>query len=150
TARVIEEYAGPVLQEGMESSPNGQMPPPKLGGTSETSERTFIVTVSGIDWEIHLELTRDPSVEPWIELADSIAGVSSGKDGRRRIEARLALQHPFMLQFAGSDRQRIEPLLRVAAALILAETLAREADVRMAGTVRMHLNSLLRRALSEP
>ena len=66
------------------------------------------------------------------------------------IEIRLALSHPFMVSFAQTDPEDVEALLRVAAALALAEKLAREAGHRYTGTIRRNLNDILREALSRP
>ena len=55
-----------------------------------------------------------------------------------------------MDRFGGTDAASIEPLLRLAAAIGLAETAAREAGVPMAGTFRRNINELLRDALSNP
>ena len=68
----------------------------------------------------------------------------------RQIAVRLALAHPFMDRFAGSDPERIEGILRVAAAIGLAETAAWESGVQMAGTIRRNANELLRGGLSGP
>jgi hypothetical protein len=62
----------------------------------------------------------------------------------------VALAHPFTERFAGSEAEEFEPLLRVAAAIMLAETAARESGVRQAGEVRRNINELLREALSKP
>jgi hypothetical protein len=53
-----------------------------------------------------------------------------------------------MERFTGADRDKIEPVLRVAAAMGLAEKLAREGGVRLAGAVRQNVNKLLREAMS--
>ena len=60
------------------------------------------------------------------------------------------MAHPFMVTFAQTDAADIEPLLRIAAALAIAEKLARRAGVKSAGTVRRNLNEILREALSQP
>jgi hypothetical protein len=73
--------------------------------------------------------------------------VSPESGSREIIGLRIALLHPFMVRFAGSDREKIEPLLRVAAALALGEKLSRSSGVALAGSVRMNLNRLLREAL---
>ncbi len=63
---------------------------------------------------------------------------------------RIALAHPFTERFAGSDSEQLELLARIAAAIMLAETAARESGVRQAGEVRRNINDLLREALSKP
>jgi len=50
----------------------------------------------------------------------------------------------------GRSADEIEPLLRVAAALALAEITARESGARMAGAVRRNVNELLRGSLARP
>ena len=37
----------------------------------------------------------------------------------------LSLTHPFMVEFAGADTNKIEPILRIAAALGLSEVIAK-------------------------
>ena len=76
--------------------------------------------------------------------------VKSDAEGRRCIGVRMSLAHPFMDRFGGTDAASIEPLLRLAAAIGLAETAARDAGVSMAGTFRKNINELLRDALSQP
>jgi hypothetical protein len=55
-----------------------------------------------------------------------------------------------MQQFCGTTADKIEPMLRIAAALALAETTARDSGVKAPGTIRRNLNQLLREAFSEP
>ncbi len=71
-------------------------------------------------------------------------------DAARRVGIRVALAHPFMQRFAGPDPSDIEPLLRVAIAIVLAEITAREGGARYAGVLRHRINELLRDALSKP
>jgi hypothetical protein len=62
----------------------------------------------------------------------------------------MALAHPFTDRFGGSSGEQLEPLVRMAAAIMLAETAARESGVRQAGEIRRNINQLLRDALSKP
>ncbi len=55
-----------------------------------------------------------------------------------------------MQQYCGTTADKIEPLLRIAAALALAETNARDSGVVYAGTIRRNMNQLLRDAFSQP
>ena len=100
----------------------------------------------GQSWELVLQLSVDPTVNDWIEVADS---GPARPDEHRRLAVRVSLVHPFMQSFAGADPEQIEPLIRVAAAIALAETVARDSGVRLAGTVRRNINELLRHALAK-
>ncbi len=98
------------------------------------------------DWIVRVELTDDPAEGQWLSMSDQPSA-----DGRPEvIEIRLSLAHPFMVSFAQTDPEDVEALLRVAAALALAEKLAREAGQRYTGTIRRNLNDILREALSQP
>jgi hypothetical protein len=55
-----------------------------------------------------------------------------------------------MVRFAQADPEELEGLLRVGAAIAVAEVLARDSGVRAAGTIRRNVNDILREALSEP
>ena len=89
----------------------------------------------GKKWRIALELSADPSVEDWITLSDKPVNLpKKGKEpARRQITVRISLIHPFMERFGGASQEQIEPLLRVGAAIALAEITARESGVKLAG-----------------
>ena len=98
-----------------------------------------------------LELSDDPNMENWLEVSDKVAATTVTSDNSlRQVGVRLALAHPFMQRFGGTNSSDIEPLLRVAAAIALAETAARSAGVKGVGEVRRNINQLLRNALSKP
>lgn len=125
-----------------------------LVGTPEAYEavatmvagREFEIEFRGIRWIIAVEVTADPSIGEWVSIMDQPA---KGQDPRR-LGIRLSVVHPFTVRFAQADAGNVEGLLRVAAAIGLAEVLARDAGVRFAGTVRRNVNEILREALSEP
>jgi hypothetical protein len=95
---------------------------------------------------INLELSDDPSESQWLALSDT----PETRKEPRKLDIRVSMAHPFMVRFAQTDTEDVEALLRVAAALGLAEILARDSGVRKAGTVRRNVNDILREALSEP
>jgi site-specific DNA-cytosine methylase len=105
--------------------------------------RTIELERNGTPWEIILEACYDDSMSDWLEVISKPA-----ERGIRRLGIRLALSHPFTERFGGSDAHDLEPMMRIAAALGLAETTAREMGVKKAGTVRVHFNELLREALA--
>lgn len=100
----------------------------------------------GDPWLVRIELSDEPAEGDWLSISDP--GTAQG--GPDTIEIRISMAHPFMISFAQTDADDIEPLLRVAAALALSEKLARRAGVRSAGTVRRNMNEILREALSKP
>ncbi len=147
TAEVIEREVPPVLGGQLSAPPDAKVPPAELPvATPVAAKREIAVEVRNERWVITIELSTDPGVGDWLVLGDDEAG----RDGVRRLGLRVALAHPFMERFGGTDPNRIEPLLRVAAGLALAETAARASGVRSAGTVRRNLNEYLRDALSKP
>jgi hypothetical protein len=110
------------------------------------ANRTLDVNFREVVWRIHVELTNDPAESQWLFISDR-PGMS---DSPRKLELRVSLAHPFMVQFAQNNRESMEALVRVAAALGISEVLAREAGVRKAGTVIRNLNELLAPAFSAP
>jgi Histidine kinase-, DNA gyrase B-, and HSP90-like ATPase len=110
------------------------------------AERTFDILFRERAWSIKVQVTNDPAESQWLALSDS----GSDQSGARKIDIRVGMAHPFMVRFAQADPEELEGMLRVAAAIALAEILARDSGVRGAGTVRRNINDILREALSEP
>lgn len=110
------------------------------------ANRRFDITFRDQVWSINVELTDDPGESQWLALTD----VSATRQQPRRLDIRVSTAHPFMVRFAQSNSEDLEALLRVGAAIALAEVLARDAGVRKAGTIRRNVNEILRDALSEP
>ena len=146
TAAAIEREVPAVASHQIEEGPETREPPAELPPAAPPSiKRCLTVDVRGTRWEITIELSTDPGIGNWLTVSEhETAGNTC------RLGLRLALAHPFMERFAGADPDRLEPLLRVAAGLGLAQTTARMSGVRMAGTIIRNLNELLRDALSKP
>ena len=122
-------------------TPEGELPQaPRLAG------REFNIRFRDKDWSINVELTNDPSESQWLAISDT----AETRSKPRRLSIRVSMSHPFMVRFAQTNTEDVEGLLRVAAAIALAEVLARSAGVRNAGTVRRNMNDILKDALSEP
>jgi site-specific DNA-cytosine methylase len=148
TAEVIEREAPQVLDSiGGRESLERTTPPQHFREAATAAEREFTVEFGDTTWTITLELTTDPAVGPWVDIFDRPS--KSGQLAHRHLGVRLALAHPFTERFAGPDQENLEPLLRIAAGIALAETVARIGGVKMAGAVRLHINDLLRNALSK-
>ena len=148
TSRSIERNAPPVLAELAEESVE-HTTPESLPDADLASHRIIDLEFEGRRWRIVLDLSDDPSVGEWLGVCESV--LQSHDDtplGRELLGLRLSLVCPFMQRFAAADRDKIEPVLRVAAAIGLAEKLARQGGVRYAGAVRNNVNRLLRDALS--
>ena len=110
--------------------------------------RQFDIRFRNKEWSIKVELTNDPAEGDWVDIRDS--DMAETRSEPRQLSIRVSMAHPFMVRFAQADIEDIEGLLRVAAAISLAEVLARDSGVRYPGTVRRNVNEILREALSEP
>jgi hypothetical protein len=151
TAAVIAKEVPPVFAAQLDAKPDAAPPPASLPPAKEfASRREIDVELQGAQWRIILELTNDPGISDWLNVSDK--GQAKGKDKEpiRLLSVRVSLVHPFMERFAGADAAKIEPLVRVAAAIALAETAARESGVKQTATMRRNINQLLKDALSKP
>jgi hypothetical protein len=150
TAEVIQRDAPPIVERLGASVPE-DTPPASLSSASALARRVIDAELSGQRWRILLELSTDPAVGDWVELSDA---ATPGSDGAykdvRSVGVRLSLSHPFTQRYAGADESNLEVLVRIAAAIGLAEAAARSSGVRQAGTVRRNINDLLRNALANP
>ncbi|MEX2285374.1 MAG: ATP-binding protein [Gemmatimonadota bacterium] len=121
-----------------------ELPPAELA-----ARRVIDIDFDQRRWRVILELTDDRAVGDWLEVSEAaIRSAAEGADGREMIGLRMSVVHPFVARFAAAERDKLEPLVRIAAALGLAEKLAREGGVRGAGTIRSNVNKILRDALS--
>lgn len=141
TADVLESGGGRLVERAIELGVE-DAPPESLRKAVIASRREVSLTVNGVEWILALEATDDQSARDWVEVQE--------KKGSNRLGIRMALVHPFTERFAGVDSERLEPLMRIAAAIGLAEITARRSGIKMVGTLRTHLNELLRAQLSNP
>jgi hypothetical protein len=148
TAEVIEREVPPVIEDQLITDPESAEPPIALPVATLASTREIELELDGYKWVIFLELSDDPGIEEWVSISDRPSRDS--QSGKRRLGLRLSLVHPFMVRFSGVEPARIEPLLRVATAICLAEITARDSGVRSASTIRRNMNQLLRTAFSKP
>lgn len=149
TTETMERTLKPVVDDISREPPSEEFPPKTLSNPETfCTEREIEINFNGTTWSVIIELRDDPSIGEWLEIGDDISAPQHGQP--RILRLRLSLSNPFMVRFAGVDGSNIEPILRVAASLGLAEVLAREAGVRQAGTIRRNVNDILRYSLSEP
>lgn len=150
TSDTLRQHLPPAM-DGLRDQPEAPEPEAELSEAESASHRVIDVNLHGQAWRIVLELSTDPAVGDWLEISDGVIQehVSEEDTSSRMIGLRVSLVHPFMQRFCGIDCEEIEPLLRVAAALGLAEVAARDGGVRQAGTIRRNVNELLRNALHQ-
>lgn len=145
TTQALEQKL-PAVLPSVAGAPPVDTPAQKAPPQPTLANRRFDVTFRDRIWSINVELTDDPAESQWVVLSD----VPAVRQGPRQLDIRVSMTHPFMVRFAQSDSEDVDALLRVAAALALAEVLARDSGVRNAGTVRRNVNDILREALSDP
>lgn len=115
----------------------------ELSKTEKTIHREFEVRFNKVTWQISIELSYDPSLKELIEVGDHLIKDKSDNISIRQVGIRLSLTHPFMIEFTGIDNNKIEPILRIAAAFGLSEVLARESGAKTQLEVRRNFNELI-------
>lgn len=147
TAQSVEEEAADAVRQvddrGVKEDDKESLPSREIA-----AQRVVEIDYKGETWEITIELSNDESVGPWLEFCDGL--VEKDGESKRRIGIRLSLAHPFMKRYGGTQKDDIEPLLRVAVAIALAERTARMSGVKMASAVRCNINDILRNSLHNP
>lgn len=144
TATVMAEQLPTVLPSVVDAEPV-ETPTVRESVSPAIAGRNFDLSFRDTKWTIEVEITGDPAEGQWLSITD----VPSRHSQPRCLSIRVSMAHPFMVRFAQNDPEDVEALLRVAAAIAVAEVLARDAGVRYAGTVRRNINDILRHALSQ-
>lgn len=114
----------------------------ELTKTEKTLHREFDIRFNKADWKVSIELSYDTSLTELIEVGDSFIKEKVSDSSVRQIGIRLSLTHPFMVEFAGADTNKIEPILRIAAAFGLSEIIAKD-SYKNQGEVRRNFNELI-------
>ena len=144
TAQALESRLPQVIPAVADAEPV-DTPAEETPHISTLASRCFDIQFRDRKWTINVELTDDPAEGQWLGVTD----VAQSREQPRRLDIRVSMVHPFMVRFAQADSEDVEALLRVAAAIAVAEVLARDSGVRKSGTVRRNVNEILRDALSE-
>lgn len=147
TARTIEKRIEPVLGD-LAARPVEVPVPSQLPQASVASKRVIDVQFEGRRWRLIVELSDDPAIGDWLEVSEDVTK-GEPSDGRELIGIRISMVHPFMERFGSLERERVEPLVRLGAALALGEKLARDGGARYASAVRARVNKLLLEAFSQ-
>jgi len=142
TVNDFKESIQPTMNN-IRSSPLPKNDETNLTETQEATIRNFEIEFNNTKWLISIELSYDPCILDWIEVGSHVIKNSISNKTFRQVGVRMSLNHPFVIHFAGTDKSKLEPILRIAAAIGIAEEAAREAGVKQAGTIRMNLNKLL-------
>ncbi len=121
---------------------------PELRKTEKTLHREFEIRFNKENWKISIELSYDPSLKELIEVGDNFIKNKDEVGPTRQIGIRLSLTHPFMIEFVGTDTNKIEPILRIAAAFGLSEVIAKRAKI--VGDVRRNFNELISSLSNKP
>lgn len=144
TASAIEHYL-PAMLPALVDAPPVDSPTTVLPETPTLATKELTVTFRGRAWQIRIEVSEDPAEGEWLSLGN----MDTDNSGGRRLEMRVAAAHPFMIRFAQLDGQAFEAILRMAAAIGIAELVARDSGIQKAGTFRRNINEILAEALSK-
>jgi len=145
TAAALQK-AAPVIAVQRNEQPISNPPPETLVNPQETAAtKDLILDFNEQSWTVSVEIANDPAIGSWLEISQN-----DRNQNKRTMRIRVNFAHPFMQRFAGVEAEEIEPYIRFAVAVAIAETVARDQGVRQAGTIRRHINTLLKSVLSEP
>lgn len=143
TVAALEAKAPQAIQETFEKPKIEEEIETPLIETEKAIHKHFRVYFNKTNWIISIELSYDPSLSELIEVGPHLIKEPIIENSVRQIGIRLSLTHDFMVQFAGTDNSKIEPILRMAAAFGLAEIIAKESGAKTQGEIRRNFNELI-------
>ena len=132
-----------LLEEQIDAVPSTRPPAEDYGSTEVASTRKLQLEVKGVTWNVTIDTTTDPSATDWVKVRELVH-----ESHERQLGILFSVSHPFTQRFGGTTAAEVEGLVRIAVGLAMAETVARESGVRMAGAVMRNLNELLGSHLS--
>jgi hypothetical protein len=108
-----------------------------------TVDRIVEFDLDGQLWQVTVRAVQDLQSSKWLSRSFDKEG-----PGPFRVEVTLNTGHPFVRQFALGDRDSFEAVLRIAVALVVSESLVRDAGLEFASTMMRHIDTVLSQALS--
>jgi hypothetical protein len=139
----LQERAPKAIEEVAQIPPVVNEPETELIETDKTIHKEFTAHFNNCDWIISIELSFDPALTELVEVGNHLIPNPKNNTSIRQVGIRLSLTHPFMVQFAGADNSKIEPVLRIIAAFGLAEVIAKNSGARTQGEIRRNFNELI-------
>lgn len=83
------------------------------------ADETFRVRVGTMDYEVHVQPTTHDADRDWLRIIES-----DMEDGTRKLIIRVSAHHPFHVRFVDDDERSFQAVLRMAAAVAIAQDLA--------------------------
>lgn len=143
TVNDLQDKAPKAIEEVIQIPPITNEPETSLIKTDKTIQKEFTAHFNNNDWIISVELSYDPSLTELVEVGNHLIRNPKNNTSIRQVGIRLSLVHPFMVQFAGADNSKVEPILRIVAAFGLAEVIAKNSGAKTQGEVRRNFNELI-------
>lgn len=123
--------------------------PKTLPKITDSTYKEVDLELNNSIWRVHLELSYASGVDDWIDIGDHLLPKTKLSKSVRNIGIRISLVHPFMERYIGADSELLEPIIRLGAALGLAEVVARESAAKSQSEIRKNLNELLMNGFSK-
>lgn len=144
TASELEEAAGAILERHLAEDVEAAADEPDGDHTDDVADyrRDFTISFAEQVWNVQLTVDNDPAVRDWIRLSDTSWKDPSLRPREVRIDLNLA--HPFLRRFGSARGAEFEVVVRLGAALMLAEVTIRQGALAHAQGM-----SLLRRRTNE-
>jgi hypothetical protein len=115
------------------------------GGAGVGTSRTVSFDLKDQTWTVEVEVLNEPASGEWFTRT-----ISMDESNKVVVRIRINSAHAFLVRFGQRDSESLEVILRLAVAIVVGETIARQSDVKQAGVVTRNINEVLSRALSGP
>jgi len=146
--------ANEVSRDSVSSKPNRlvnddaslqDVEPPDLD-RADMEQVEFNLWFRGETWVVVIELSYADDTSDWL----TIRGCPSINDPEpRQVTVRVAMLHPFLVQFPTMDSESSTAIFKIAAAMALAEVVAAECADRQPAAVRNYINEILKHQMSK-
>lgn len=101
----------------------------------------------GAPWIVRVELSYSEQESEWLSISDRPSIIDPDP---RQVSVRIAMLHPFMAQYPTLDAEAFSAILRLAAAMGLAEVVASELAEKGSSSIRRLTNEILRNVMAKP
>jgi hypothetical protein len=146
-----QQSKGPTPPGGTPPSPGGNDlfgglsgANPKPNEAGKPAVRVLSAQLNGVNWRVYVELSNNPAHTEWLCISKlCIPPDAQPASNERQLGVRVSMAHPFTQKYEVSNTDKLEPLLKLAAALALGKTVAAEGSVHNSSLFMDYVNELL-------